>query len=381
MPPTPGSPSGRAPTFTSASPAGSSSTTRQDELLGYHLEQAYRYREELGASTTTRGRSASGQASCSRPPGERALARDDVPAAVNLLERGVALLPRTSSSRGYALLELAIALMRSGAFAAAEGALEEALDLARAEGDRRLELRTLIEREFFRIFTNAQTPAEEITRIAEEAIPALEALGDDAGVAKAWHLLSEPPVNACRWGERAAALEHALEHARRAGDAREAARAAALLMQAIQLGPTPVDAAIDRAQLFLRESEGDRLLTASILSSLAVLLAMRGEFDEARAQWARARALWDELGMAHQPRDPGHRRLDDRAAGRRRRSRRARAPDRLPACSRRSGTCTSRPTIAAYLAAALAQGGRLSEAEEVARSRSPTPGRTTSSRR
>ena len=56
-----------------------------------------------------------------------------------------------------------------------------------------------------------ETPAEEITRIAEEAIPALEALGDDAGVAKAWHLLSEPPVNACRWGERAAALEHALE--------------------------------------------------------------------------------------------------------------------------------------------------------------------------
>ena len=161
-----------------------------------------------------------------------------------------------------------------------------------------LELRTLIERQFFRIFTNAETPAEEVTRVAEEAIPALEALGDDRGVARAWHLLSEPPVNACLWGERAAALEHALEHARRAGDTREAARAAAALMQAIQLGPTPVDAAIDRAHLFLRESEGDRLLTASILSSLAVLLAMRGEFGEARAQWARAQAFWDELGHA-----------------------------------------------------------------------------------
>ena len=91
--------------------------------------------------------------------------------------------------------------MRSGSFAAAEGALEEALALARADGDRRLELRTLIEREFFRIFTNAETSAEEITRVAEEAIPDLEALGDDAGVAKAWHLLSEPPVNACRWGD------------------------------------------------------------------------------------------------------------------------------------------------------------------------------------
>src|SRR5439155_6868958 len=162
---------------------------------------------------------------------------------------------------------LAIALMRSGAFPAAEGALEEALALGRAEGDRRLELRTLIERQFFRIFTNTDTPAEEITRVAEEAIPALEALGDDRGVARAWHLLSEPPVNACRWGERAAALEHALEHARRAGDTREATRAAGGLMQAIQLGPTPVDAAVKRARLFLGESEGDRMLTAPIPSS------------------------------------------------------------------------------------------------------------------
>jgi class 3 adenylate cyclase/tetratricopeptide (TPR) repeat protein len=338
---------------------------RRDELRGYHLEQAYRYRDELG-SLDDHSRSLGEQAGeLLADAGRRALARDDVPAAVNLLERGVALVPRTSGSRGFGLLELAIALMRSGAFAAAEGALEEALDLARSEGDRRLELRTLVEREFFRIFTNAQTPAEEITRIAEEAIPALEALGDDAGVAKAWHLLSEPPVNACRWAERAAALEHALEHARRAGDSREAARAAASLMQAIQLGPTPVDAAIDRAQLFLRESEDDRLLTASILSSLAVLLAMRGEFGEARVQWKRAQSLWDELGMTH------HRAMraidastiellagDAEAA-----ERELRAGYRM---FEELGDVHLRPTVAAYLAALLATAGRSEEAEAFA---------------
>ena len=272
----------------------------QDEFEGYHLEQSYLYRDELGSLDDHARSLGERGGQLLTTAGRHALMRDDVPAAVNLIERGVALLPQTSDARGFALLELAIALMRSGSFAAAQGALEEALDLARSEANRQLELRTLIEREFFRIFTNTETPAEEITRIAEQAIPALEALGDDAGVAKAWHLLSEPPVMACRWGERAAALEHALEHARRAGDTREAARAAAALMQAIQLGPTEVDPAIERAHLFLRESEGDRLLTASILSSLAVLLAMRGEFDEARAQWARARAFWEELGMPHQ---------------------------------------------------------------------------------
>ena len=199
-----------------------------EELHGYHLERAYLYRDELG-SLDDHARSLGERAGeLLTAAGRQALARDDAPAAVNLLERGVALLPRTSGTRGHVLLDLAIALMRSGSFAAAEGALEEALDLARSDGDRQLELRTLVERAFFRIFTNAQTPAEEITRIAEEAIPALEALGDHRGVARAWHLLSEPPVDACRWGERAAALEHALEHARRAGDTREAARAAAV---------------------------------------------------------------------------------------------------------------------------------------------------------
>ena len=339
---------------------------RRDEIVGYHLEQTYRYREELDALDNQTRSLGERAGELLTESGRRALARDDVPAAVNLLERGMALLPPTGGSRGYVLLDLAVALMRSGAFAAAEGALEEALAVAGAESDRRLELRTLIEREFFRIWTGAETPAEELTRVAEEAIPALEALGDDAGVAKAWHLLSEPPVNACRWGERAAALEHALEHARRAGDACEVARAAGSLMQAIQFGPTPVDAAIARAQSFLLESEGDRLLTASILSSLGVLLAMRDEIDEARAQWSRARTLWDELGMAVH-----------RAIGAIDGSAIELLAGDLDGAEREIragydilveiGDVHLRPTLAAYLAAALARAHRTAEAEELAR--------------
>jgi tetratricopeptide (TPR) repeat protein len=336
-----------------------------DEFEGYHLEQAYLYRDELGP-LDEHARSLGGRAGeLLTAAGRQALARDDVAAAVNLLERGVALLPRESGARGYALLELAIAFMRFGSFAPAEGTLEEALAFARSAGDRQLELRTLIERAFFRIFTNVETPGEETTRVAEEAIPELGAIGDDGGVARAWHLLSEPPVNACRWGERAAALEHALEHARRAGDTREVARAAGFLMQAIQLGPTPVDDAVERAHLFLSESEDDRLLTASILSSLAVLLAMRGEFDEARARWARARALWDELGMAQ---NRALRTIDGSAiellAGD------VEAAERELRTGYRMfeelGDIHLRPTVAAYLAAALAQGNRVDDAEAFA---------------
>ena len=136
-------------------------------------------------------------------------------------------------------------------------------------------------------------------------------------------------------------------------------------MQTIQLGPTPVDSAIDRAHLFLRESEGDRLLTASILSSLGALLAMRGGFEEARAQWARARALWDELGMTH------YRALgtidssaiellagDVEAAERELRT----GHDMLVEI----GDVHLRPMLAAYLAVVLVEKGNLGDADEIA---------------
>jgi ATP/maltotriose-dependent transcriptional regulator MalT len=136
-------------------------------------------------------------------------------------------------------------------------------------------------------------------------------------------------------------------------------------MQAIQLGPTPADAAIERAHLFLREMQGDRLLTASILSSLAVLLAMRGQFSAAREQWTRAQTLWDALGMAHRR---AVRAIDASAIE-------LLAGD-APAAERELRTgydmlaeirdVHNRPTIAAYLAAVLAEEGRSTDAEEFA---------------
>jgi tetratricopeptide (TPR) repeat protein len=136
-------------------------------------------------------------------------------------------------------------------------------------------------------------------------------------------------------------------------------------MQAIQFGPTPVGAAIDRAHNFLGESEGDRLLTAAILSSLAVLLAMRGEFGEARAQWARARAFWDELGMRHHRAiraiDAGAIELlagDADAAERELRT----GYDLLVEL----GDVHLRPTLAAYLAAVLVEERSLGDAEAFA---------------
>jgi tetratricopeptide (TPR) repeat protein len=187
-------------------------------------------------------------------------------------------------------------LIRTGDFPRAERVLTEALEAARAAGDRRLELRTIIEREFYRAFTDPAGTVEEVVTVADEVIPLLEDLGDDLGLAKAWWLKSEVHMNAGRWGARAGNLERALEHARRAGDTNEQANLASLLVQALYYGPTPVPQAIGRCERFLAESE-DRLLRASITSSLAGLRAMRGDFEEARRLHRQAWSLYEELGQ------------------------------------------------------------------------------------
>jgi ATP/maltotriose-dependent transcriptional regulator MalT len=186
--------------------------------------------------------------------------------------------------------------MRTGDFGRAQDVLDEAALAAAESGDRRLELRTRIEQEFCRSFTDPEGSALDDSSVAEATIPLLEELGDDAGLAKAWWLKSEPDVNACRWGARAEALERALEHARRAGDRAEVATMTFLHTQALYCGPTPVPEATEQCRRYLHEYPDDRLLEASVTAVLAGLRAMEGDFDEARSMFARARDVHEELG-------------------------------------------------------------------------------------
>lgn len=265
-----------------------------DEIVGYHLEQAFRYRQELGladaALSTRAGERLAGA-------GRRAAARNDLPAAVAFFTRAAALLPDSHADRREILPRLGTALMRTGDFARAERILDEALESVRASGDRRLELRTLIDREFVKAFTHPADSVEEIVAVADAAIPLLEELGDDLGLAKAWWLKSEVHVNACRWGERAENIERALEHAKRAGDVGEQAALSALLGQALHYGPTPVPEALARCDDLLTTLASDRTLKAGLQCTMAALRAMECDFDEARRLWDQARAVYEELGL------------------------------------------------------------------------------------
>ncbi len=339
-----------------------------DEILGYHLEQAFRYREELGPIGDDARQVAIRGGERLATAGRRAIvARSDLAAAISLLNRSVALLPEDHPLRRELLPELGSALMRTGDFARAEDVLEQALESAVAVGDRRLELRTIIEREFLRSYTQPEGSALDDSTVAERTIPLLEELGDDLGLAKAWWLKSEADVNACRWGARAEALERALEHARRSGDPAEVATITYMHAQALYYGPTPAPEAIEQCERYLAEHPGNRSLEASVTGVLAGLRAMQCDFDQARRLQARSRELNEELGQRLRIVIVGAILAADIAelAGR---SSEAVSVLRWAYDSLdEMGAASATATIAAFLGYALCLDGRFDEAEEVSR--------------
>src|SRR5207244_6634701 len=100
----------------------------REELLGYHLEQAYRYRAELrridDEALALRRRAGTLLASA----GRRAIGRDDAPAAVKLLQRAVPLLDDDAAAG--VLPDLGAALASTGALVQANEVLATAIERA-----------------------------------------------------------------------------------------------------------------------------------------------------------------------------------------------------------------------------------------------------------
>ncbi|MCP9486825.1 MAG: AAA family ATPase [Gaiellaceae bacterium MAG52_C11] len=268
-----------------------------DEIIGYHLEQAYEQRLGLGpvgarsVLLRARGRAKLWAA------GQRALLRGDLAAGVNLFERAVQLGDQDDEDRVDIVSRLASVLLQLGQLEEAEAMLEQAYEQAVSSGDEANAARAAIGREFVRLQTNADGRSEEATQLAERAIPLFRAHGDELGLARAWRLRSEVDRLACRFGAKEEALEQALLHARRAGDEREAAEIRLWLGTSLVYGPTPVTRAIERCTEMLEESHGVRWMEASGLGMLAYLEAMCGRTDEARELYGRSRAIYEELGM------------------------------------------------------------------------------------
>jgi len=268
-----------------------------EELLGYHLEQACRYRHELGRVDERAHRLGASAAAHLIAAGRRALAREDVFAGANLLGRSASLLATDDPTRDDLLLELGGALVFAGDFVRADAVLTEAIEAGRRSGDRRLELRSVLELAFVKTLTAPEWSADDLRRVSEHVMAELEGLGDVLGVAKAWRRIADSHWMMYRWGDQELAVERAILYSERAGDAREARWARMRLAMALYYGPTPVPEAIRRCRQVLEETSEDTVVAPAFLVCLGGLHAMCGRFDEARRLLGQGRSLFEELGL------------------------------------------------------------------------------------
>ncbi|HXV94921.1 MAG TPA: BTAD domain-containing putative transcriptional regulator, partial [Gaiellaceae bacterium] len=156
----------------------------RERRVGHHLEQACRYRAELGPSDEESAELAVRAAGFLALAGARASARGNPGAAASLLSRACALLPRGEPQRLALLPLLGVELSEAGDPVRAEAALAEAIDDAVAASDRQTELRARLELAAIHGFSAPRTAAVEIAAIAEEAIPVFEQAGDQASLAR-----------------------------------------------------------------------------------------------------------------------------------------------------------------------------------------------------
>ncbi|HMI72948.1 MAG TPA: adenylate/guanylate cyclase domain-containing protein [Solirubrobacteraceae bacterium] len=240
-----------------------------DEILGYHLEQAYRYKAELGQADPQLGARAAERLA---EAGTRALAREDIAAAANLLSRAASLYPEGDPRRAPVLYRLGDALIEGAEFARAEATLSEAVELA---ADEPIRLLAEIERRYaLGRSQSVENAIDETAEAAARALPVFEAAGDHAALARAWRAIGDVDWHACRWEKRAATLDRALEHARLAGDTRAVKALALELSVALTFGPTPIEEVERRAGTLFEDESGAGLL--------AFAAAGRGDLDEAR---------------------------------------------------------------------------------------------------
>ena len=263
-----------------------------EEIIGYHLEQAFRYRAELGPLDGTAqalGRRAAERLAAAA---HRAFSRRDALAAVNLTSRAASLLPPDDPGRVDLVPNVRVIQGMSGDLSWAHGVLDEAV----AAGDERLKAHALVQGAFLRLFTEPEVNPSELIEVAEQAIDVFEACSDELGLGRAWRLIAQAHYLARRAGASAEAFEQALVHVRSAKDRIEETEIVEYLVFALFVGPVPAMEAAQRGEQLLAKATTNPLLEALVAGFLANLQTMQGGKAEAEELLVRAGRALDDLG-------------------------------------------------------------------------------------
>ncbi len=268
-----------------------------EEIVGHHLEQAYRSLAELGLSNERVESLARRAAVPLASAGRRAFARGDMPAAVNMLSRAVSLGPRDDPARLRLLPELAFALLETGDLGHTRDVIAEMRQAASASADRRLQAHAQILDLWVRFLAEPEGWADEAQREARRAMAIFEEHDDERGLAKGWSLLGLFHLTKCNFRAAEEAWEKAAAHAHAAGDTREWLESLSWVPLAVWAGSLPVEDGIRRCSDVLGRADGDRKAMSAALFSWGNLEAMRGRFDESRQLIGQARSTLEEVAL------------------------------------------------------------------------------------
>jgi class 3 adenylate cyclase/tetratricopeptide (TPR) repeat protein len=258
-----------------------------DEIVGYHLEQAARYRSELGKPDADIGRRAAARLGAA---GMKAASRDDLPAADNLLARALAFLAPGDQYRTQLVLENVLVLEQIGELDRRDKLIAE----LEASPDRSGQLHGQIARSEMRIFIDPHGAPTQGRKIADEALKHFTAAGDEFGIARAWWLLFHVEWMGSRADPGLVALEKTREHAERAG-----ARTLVTMTTIYSMGPLMHGRFMPdevRARLEPLRGRGP-IATNTVLRVEAHLLDLEGRYDEALQKHDEANAISAELGL------------------------------------------------------------------------------------
>ena len=264
-----------------------------DEIVGYHLEEAHRYRKELDPGDPELeplSRRALGHLANA---GRAALDRGDFNAARSLLMRAVDIAPRDDASRLALAPDVFFVLWESGEVREAVPLLAD----ARGSSDAVVAAMATIVENVADILTAGVLTTEERHARRESARAVLEASADDEGLALYWWSYAGETWNSCQAEETAAACEHGLVHARASGRFGRIDDFIWWIRAAYVFGPTPVDEALTRADSLSADAGDSILLAAGATAMRARLLAMQGDIDEARALQSLTRKTYADAGM------------------------------------------------------------------------------------
>jgi class 3 adenylate cyclase/tetratricopeptide (TPR) repeat protein len=264
----------------------------RDEIVGYHLEQAHRYRAELDPADTLLaglGHRAAGHLGAA---GQAAMDRGDWDAARGLLRRARNLLPEGDDERAALAPDLSISLQESGdaeeAVIAAEEAAKAVDPLLRARG---------IIAHAEALFAAGDRSPDAVRDRAEDARALLEQVGDELGLAQYWRWQGFVCWADLQSARAKVAFEKGIVHARSAGARRLEVEMENMIMSAVVLGPMPISEAFPLVLAVHERAAPGSLAEASALRAIGEFHACQGRIDEGRELRERGRITWREAGM------------------------------------------------------------------------------------